>query len=258
MAIAANVPGRRADPRAGRSSSSASPRPRRRPSGPGKIANFETLGYVDLRGSDYFRQGTHMHLSHVTEDLEAWYVNFDFDERVTTAFRPGLDVRREHADGRRRGRSRPRQPRDVRRAVPARAAGSATAPRSRRPRASPQDVVGADGTRYPKGSGDPDPRRLQHARQPVLLLRPAERAPGAGRRPGSTCRLQPLERRLPPQPARDGRRAPGRRRCRSSRATARQGFNSILTHDAPPELPRPAAAPPQLPARRALATEAEL
>src|SRR5581483_4744731 len=61
--------------------------------GPGKIANFETLGYVDLRGRDYFANGTHMHLSHVTEDLEAWFINFSFDERVTTAFRPGLDVR---------------------------------------------------------------------------------------------------------------------------------------------------------------------
>jgi hypothetical protein len=60
--------------------------------GPGKIANFETLGYVDFRGSDYFRNGTHMHLSHIHEDVEAWYLNFDFDERVTTAFRPNLDV----------------------------------------------------------------------------------------------------------------------------------------------------------------------
>src|SRR5581483_8086558 len=60
--------------------------------GPGKIANFERLGYVDFRGSDYFRHGTHMHLSHIREDVEAWYVNFDFDERVSTAFRPNLDV----------------------------------------------------------------------------------------------------------------------------------------------------------------------
>jgi hypothetical protein len=60
--------------------------------GPGKIANFETLGLVDLRDSGYFRAGTHMHLSHVSEDLESWYVNFAFDERVTTAFKPGLDV----------------------------------------------------------------------------------------------------------------------------------------------------------------------
>ena len=60
--------------------------------GPPRIANFETLGYVDLRGSDYFRGGTHMHLSHIFEDLEAWYLNFDFQERVDTAFRPRLEV----------------------------------------------------------------------------------------------------------------------------------------------------------------------
>ena len=57
--------------------------------GPRLIANLETLGFVDLRGG-YFRGGTHMHLSHITEDLEAWYLNFDYDERVLTAFRPGL------------------------------------------------------------------------------------------------------------------------------------------------------------------------
>ncbi|HEX3054836.1 MAG TPA: hypothetical protein VHP82_01690, partial [Gaiellaceae bacterium] len=57
--------------------------------GPRLIANHETLGYVDLRGG-YFHGGTHMHLSHISEDLEAWYLNFDFDERVLTAFRPGM------------------------------------------------------------------------------------------------------------------------------------------------------------------------
>jgi hypothetical protein len=57
--------------------------------GPRLIANHETLGFVDLR-SGYFHGGTHMHLSHITEDLEAWYLNFDFDERVLTAFQPGM------------------------------------------------------------------------------------------------------------------------------------------------------------------------
>jgi hypothetical protein len=38
------------------------------------------------------RRGTSMHVSHVFEDLEAWYLNFDFSERVDTAFRPGLRV----------------------------------------------------------------------------------------------------------------------------------------------------------------------
>jgi hypothetical protein len=60
--------------------------------GPGRIANLETLGYTDAAGG-YFHGGTHMHLSHIFEDLEAWYLNFDFQERVTTTFRPGLTVR---------------------------------------------------------------------------------------------------------------------------------------------------------------------
>jgi hypothetical protein len=61
--------------------------------GPGVIANLETLGFVDLGPKHYFRQGTHVHVSHLFEDLEAWYLNFDFDERAATAFRPGRPVR---------------------------------------------------------------------------------------------------------------------------------------------------------------------
>ena len=57
--------------------------------GPRLIANHETLGFVDLGPKHYFRQGTSMHVSHLFEDLEAWYLNFDFSERVATAFRPG-------------------------------------------------------------------------------------------------------------------------------------------------------------------------
>ena len=62
--------------------------------GQSRIANFETLGLVDVR-EGYFRGGTHMHLSHLFEDLEAWYLDFDFRERVDTTFRP----RREAKDG---------------------------------------------------------------------------------------------------------------------------------------------------------------
>ena len=61
--------------------------------GPSRIANFETLGYVDLGPRHYFRHGTHMHVSHVFEDLATWYLTFDFRERVDTVFRPGLDVK---------------------------------------------------------------------------------------------------------------------------------------------------------------------
>ena len=56
--------------------------------GPRLIANHETLGLVDLGPRHYFREGTSMHVSHIFEDLEAWYLNFDFRERVATAFRP--------------------------------------------------------------------------------------------------------------------------------------------------------------------------
>jgi hypothetical protein len=57
--------------------------------GPPKIANLEELGFS--RGG-YFAQGTHLALSHITENLEAWYVNFAHRERVATVFRPGLMV----------------------------------------------------------------------------------------------------------------------------------------------------------------------
>jgi hypothetical protein len=57
--------------------------------GPRRIANIETLGYSDggLRG--YFRRGTTMHLSHLFEDLEAWY-RLPFQQRGDMAFQPGL------------------------------------------------------------------------------------------------------------------------------------------------------------------------
>jgi hypothetical protein len=58
--------------------------------GPARIANLETLGYTTRNA--YFRGGTQMHLSHMHEDLKAWYGRFDFDQRVATTFRPGLDV----------------------------------------------------------------------------------------------------------------------------------------------------------------------
>ena len=61
--------------------------------GPRRIANFETLGYVDLGPHGYFRNGTNMHVSHVFEDLASWYLTFDFQERVDTMFKPGLDVK---------------------------------------------------------------------------------------------------------------------------------------------------------------------
>jgi hypothetical protein len=60
--------------------------------GQSRIASFETLGLVDLR-EGYFRGGTHMHLSHLFENVEAWYLDFDFRDRVDTTFRPGFQAR---------------------------------------------------------------------------------------------------------------------------------------------------------------------
>jgi hypothetical protein len=121
--------------------------------GPPRIVNFETLGLVDLGPSDYFRGGTHMHLSHVFENLEAWYLDFDFAERVDTTFRPRLQV----------------EPGTQTVPQPPHSAASARAVRSDFRRfgaighsSSMQsttrlqaDVMGADGTLYRKGTAIP-------------------------------------------------------------------------------------------------------
>ena len=121
--------------------------------GPGKIANFETLGYVDFRGSDYFRQGTHMHLSHIHEDVEAWYLNFDFDERVATAFKPGLQVK-QNAQTVKQGPKEVSTETDVHRDFKrsgqiGHSASIQTTSRLDR------DVVAHDGTVFPKGTAVP-------------------------------------------------------------------------------------------------------
>ena len=121
--------------------------------GPRLIANHETLGYVEL-GSGYFRNGTHMHVSHLTEDLEAWYLNFDFDERLLTAFRPGMTHVRENAQTIAQG------PKDVSSVEmlerqfkeTGRFGHSASIQASSRLQ---QDTVGDDGTLYPKGTAIP-------------------------------------------------------------------------------------------------------
>ena len=91
MAIAAGVPGADLIPE-GSELFLGFTSTQRHALGPPRIVNFETLGLVDLGPGSYFHGGTHMHLSHVFEDLEAWYLNFDFTERVDTTFRPRLMV----------------------------------------------------------------------------------------------------------------------------------------------------------------------
>jgi hypothetical protein len=121
--------------------------------GPLGIANYETLGLVDLGPRGYFRAGTSMHVSHIFEDLEAWYLDFDFGERVTTTFSPE-----------RRARSGTQtiaqDPEDI--ADPARVARDFASHGSIGHSASIQttsrlqrDVVAVDGTVYRKGTAIP-------------------------------------------------------------------------------------------------------
>ena len=59
--------------------------------GPRRIANLESLrGVTDQWPAGYFRHGTVMHLSHLFEDLDAWYSSRDYIFRVWATFRPGL------------------------------------------------------------------------------------------------------------------------------------------------------------------------
>ncbi len=118
--------------------------------GPPRIANFETLGYTR---PGYFRHGTSMHASHISEDLEAWYLNFDFTERVDTIFRPKLDV----PDGTQTVRQAPEDSSTTRKVTRdfvrfgAIGHSSAIQPSSR----LQEDVIGADGERYEKGTAVP-------------------------------------------------------------------------------------------------------
>jgi hypothetical protein len=120
--------------------------------GQSAIANFETLGLVDVR-EGYFRGGTHMHLSHLDENLEAWYLDFDFRERVDTTFRPRLEA----STG---AQTLPQRPEDAAgvpeveddfRRFGAIGHGSSIQPTSR----LQMDIRGADGKLYRKGSAIP-------------------------------------------------------------------------------------------------------
>jgi hypothetical protein len=121
--------------------------------GPSKIANLETLGYADLGPRGYFAHGTHMHLSHLLEDVAAWYLTFDHQHRLDTTFRPGLDVPPETqtvAQGPDDAQTESEVRRDYARHRQIGHSGSIQ-PASRLDR----DVVGADGTLYPKGTAVP-------------------------------------------------------------------------------------------------------
>jgi hypothetical protein len=121
--------------------------------GPARIANLETLGYSDVRPDGYFAAGTHMHLSHIFEDVAAWYQTFDYQARLDTTFRPGLDVpagTQTVAQGSDDAQTNLQVRADYARHRQIGHAGSVQ-PATR----LEQDVVGPDGTRYPKGTAVP-------------------------------------------------------------------------------------------------------
>ena len=64
--------------------------------GPGQIANLESLpGLTDQWPNGYFCYGTTMHLSHLFEDLEAWYsrdAKGSYANRVQRTFKPEVSV----------------------------------------------------------------------------------------------------------------------------------------------------------------------
>jgi len=91
MAMAAKIPGAESIPDAAELFLGFTSTQKQAP-GRYRITNFETLGYTDVRTGGYFAHGTNMHLSHLFEDLEAWYGTFTRDERVESTFSPGLRI----------------------------------------------------------------------------------------------------------------------------------------------------------------------
>ena len=175
--------------------------------GPGEIANFETLGYVDFRGSDYFVHGTHMHLSHIHEDVEAWYLNFDFDERVATAFRPNLNVKQDTQTVR-------QGPQDVSSAADVqsdyKSSGRIGHSAAIQTTSRLERDVHAEGVVYPKGTAIPVRADFNTLDNPFMWSVDARRDRAAARGRRALRRLQPDRRRLPAQPPGDGRPAPRR------------------------------------------------
>ena len=146
--------------------------------GPGRIANLETLGYTDAAGG-YFHGGTHMHVSHIFEDLEAWYLNFDFQQRVDTTFRPGLRVTpnaQTVAQGAADAASAKHVERDFRRRGRI-GHSSSIQPTSR----LETETIGPDGTVYPKGTAIPQRADFNTLDNPFFWsVHGVDRTPSAG------------------------------------------------------------------------------
>lgn len=195
--------------------------------GQSRIANFETLGLVDIR-EGYFSGGTHMHLSHLFENVEAWYLDFDFRERVDTTFRPGFEARegaqtlRQDAED---AASEAELKRDFQR-IGAIGHSASIQPTSR----LHMDIRGADGELYRQGSAIPlradfntldnpffwtaDPERDRQSEQPEAGLHFISFNPSSDDFRRNRLAMDGV---LP-----DGTRLPLRPRSRA------QGLNSVL------------------------------
>ena len=194
-----------------------------------RIANFETLGYTDVGAKGYFAHGTHMHVSHLYEDLEAWYGRFSHQERVDSAFRPGVDVAagtltvRQGAED---VESESDVESDYRRYGRIGHSGSIQ-PASR----LQHDVAGTDGTLYPAGTPIPHRADFNTLDHPFSwTATPAADRAGKGPRAGLHFVVfnpssDDFNRgRL----AMDGR-LPGGRVLRFDPGKRGQGFNDVLT-----------------------------
>ena len=197
--------------------------------GPRLIANHETLGFVDLGPKDYFRQGTSMHVSHLFEDLEAWYLNFDFRERVATAFRPDQPALRDGTLTVPQSLKRADSPRGVKREfeTQGRIGHSSSIQASSRLQ---HDYVATDGTVYKRGTAIPQRADFNTLDNPFAWsVRPEVDAVESGPRAGlHFVVFNPSSddfhrnRRAMDGVLPDGTRLPLKARERN------QGFNSVL------------------------------
>ena len=225
--------------------------------GPSRIANLETLGLARIP-QGYFTHGTHMHLSHIHENLEAWYVN-------TLPRRPGADdvpprAPRARGDAHRAAGRRPGV--DRRRGAPG-------LPGARRDRAQRRAADGLQArAANTSGRTGRSTRRVSRSRSAPTSTRSTTRSRGAPtararpiRRPASTSSSS--TRRATTSiacagrwtaPCRTGRRSPSSRgpRARASTASsARPGARTSSCRRAPTARSRsPRSAPDRGPPRR--------
>ena len=166
MALAANIPGAHLIPDDAELFLGFTSTQKQMP-GRERIANFETLGYTDVTPNGYFAKGTHMHLSHLFEDIDGLVPAIHaaaanrFGVPARAQARSGNADRQPRAESsRKRDRGRTRLPR-ARADRPQRIDPTSLPPPVRRSRPR-RDTLRA---RHP----DPAPSRLQHARPPVCV-----------------------------------------------------------------------------------------